>query len=90
MLDEATRPHQQHYGYGFTAEGEGPLSSYGHGSGAPGMNGELRIFPHLIFLHLGYVVISLSNLDPPAASELVEFFTLRMPRSVAKVGAAWW
>jgi hypothetical protein len=25
------------------------------------------------------VVVSLSNLDPPAASELVEFFTLRMP-----------
>jgi hypothetical protein len=38
------------------------------------MNGELRIFPQL-----GYVVVSLSNLDPPAASELVEFFTLRMP-----------
>jgi D-alanyl-D-alanine carboxypeptidase len=74
MLDDATRPHQQHYGYGFTTEGEGPLSSYGHGGGALGMNGELRIFPNL-----GYVVISLSNLDPPAASELVEFFTLRMP-----------
>jgi CubicO group peptidase (beta-lactamase class C family) len=73
-LDEATRPNQQHYGYGFTTEGEGPLSSYGHGGGAPGMNGELRIFPQL-----GYVVISLSNLDPPAGSELVEFFTLRMP-----------
>jgi hypothetical protein len=42
MLDEATRPHQQHYGYGFTTEGEGLLSSYGHSGGAPGMNGELR------------------------------------------------
>jgi hypothetical protein len=49
-------------------------SSYGHGGGAPGMNGELHVFPEL-----GYVVVSLSNLDPPAASELVEFFTLRMP-----------
>ena len=39
-----------------------------------GMNGELRIFPQL-----GYVVVSLGNLDPPAASERVEFFTLRMP-----------
>ena len=74
MLDEATRPHQQQYGYGFDAQGEGPLPSYGHSGGAPGMNGELRIFPQL-----GYVVISLSNLDPPAASELVDFFTLRMP-----------
>jgi D-alanyl-D-alanine carboxypeptidase len=73
-LAEATRPHQQQYGYGFDVQGQGSLRSYGHGGGAPGMNGELRIFPEL-----GYVVVSLSNLDPPAASELVEFFTLRMP-----------
>jgi hypothetical protein len=26
-------------------------------------------------------VISLSNLDPPAATRLVDFFTLRMPAS---------
>jgi CubicO group peptidase (beta-lactamase class C family) len=73
-LADATRPHQQQYGYGFDTQGQGSLRSYGHGGGAPGMNGELRIFPQL-----GYVVVSLSNLDPPAASELVEFFTLRMP-----------
>jgi D-alanyl-D-alanine carboxypeptidase len=73
-LAEATRPHQQQYGYGFDVQGQGSLRSYGHSGGAPGMNGELRIFPEL-----GYVVVSLSNLDPPAASELVEFFTLRMP-----------
>jgi D-alanyl-D-alanine carboxypeptidase len=73
-LAEATRPHQQQYGYGFGMQGQGSLRSYGHGGGAPGMNGELRVFPEL-----GYVVVSLSNLDPPAASELVEFFTLRMP-----------
>jgi CubicO group peptidase (beta-lactamase class C family) len=73
-LAEATRPHQQQYGYGFGVQGQGRLGSYGHGGGAPGMNGELRIFPQL-----GYVVVGLSNLDPPAASELVEFFTLRMP-----------
>ena len=73
-LAEATRPHQQQYGYGFGVQGQGRLGSYGHGGGAPGMNGELRVFPEL-----GYVVVSLSNLDPPAASELVEFFMLRMP-----------
>jgi CubicO group peptidase (beta-lactamase class C family) len=73
-LAEATRPHQQQYGYGFDVRGQGPLRSYGHGGGAPGINGELRIFPGL-----GEVVVSLSNLDPPAACELVEFFTLRMP-----------
>ena len=38
------------------------------------MNGELRIFPKL-----GYVVVSLSNLDPPAASQLVTDFVDRMP-----------
>jgi D-alanyl-D-alanine carboxypeptidase len=73
-VEDATRPHQQNYGYGFGVQGEGVLRSYGHGGGAPGMNGELRVFPEL-----GYVVVSLSNLDPPAASELVEFFALRMP-----------
>jgi D-alanyl-D-alanine carboxypeptidase len=73
-LTQATRPHRQQYGYGFGMQGEGRLRSYGHGGGAPGMNGELRVFPRL-----GYVVVSLSNLDPPAASELVEFFALRMP-----------
>jgi hypothetical protein len=38
------------------------------------MNGELRVYPRL-----GYVVVALSNLDPPAASELADFFALRMP-----------
>jgi D-alanyl-D-alanine carboxypeptidase len=73
-LAEATRPHRQQYGYGFAVQGQGRLRSYGHGGGAPGMNGELRVFPRL-----GYVVVSLGNLDPPAASELVDFFALRMP-----------
>jgi D-alanyl-D-alanine carboxypeptidase len=73
-LAEATRPHRQQYGYGFGVQGEGTLRSYGHGGGAPGQNGELTVFPRL-----GYVAVSLSNLDPPAASELVEFFELRMP-----------
>jgi D-alanyl-D-alanine carboxypeptidase len=73
-LAQATRPRQQQYGYGFGMQGQGRLGSYGHGGGAPGMNGEPRILPEL-----GYIVVSVSNLDPPAASELVEFFTLRMP-----------
>jgi len=73
MLAEATTPQLQHYGYGFGIQGEGVLRSYGHGGGAPGMNGELRIFPQL-----GYVLISLSNLDPPAATRLINFFANRM------------
>jgi CubicO group peptidase (beta-lactamase class C family) len=51
------------YAYGFEdardAEGNG---SVGHGGGAPGMNGDLRIYPKS-----GYVVAVLANLDPPAA-----------------------
>jgi len=75
-LAAATTPNKEDYGYGFGIQGEGSLRGYGHGGGAPGMNGELRIFPQL-----GYVVISLSNLDPPAATRLVDFFALRMPAS---------
>ena len=40
-LVEATQAHEQQYGYGFGVQGEGSLRSYGHGGGAPGMNGEL-------------------------------------------------
>ncbi|MGH9314240.1 MAG: hypothetical protein ACRD1S_13715 [Vicinamibacterales bacterium] len=38
------------------------------------MNGDLRVYPEL-----GYVLVGLSNLDPPAASRVVDFFALRMP-----------
>ena len=74
LLAEATTAHQERYGYGFSVQGEGPLRSYGHGGGAPGMNGDLRVYPQL-----GYVLVGLSNLDPPAASRVIEFFALRMP-----------
>ena len=74
MFGEATNPQGGRYGYGFGADGEGALRSYGHNGGAPGMNGDLRVFPQL-----GYVVVALSNLDPPAASRLVDYFVARMP-----------
>jgi CubicO group peptidase (beta-lactamase class C family) len=74
MLTEATKPQSEDYGYGFGVEGEGALRSYGHGGGAPGMNGDLRVFPQL-----GYVVVALSNLDPPAATRVADYFVLRMP-----------
>ena len=75
-LVEATTPHLEGYGYGFGIRGEGPLRGYGHGGGAPGMNGELRVFPQL-----GTVVVSLANLDPPAATRMVDYYALRMPAS---------
>jgi D-alanyl-D-alanine carboxypeptidase len=73
-LAQATTPHQEGYGYGFEVRGEGPLRFYGHGGGAPGMNGELRVFPQF-----GTVVVALSNLDPPAATRMVDFYAVRMP-----------
>lgn len=62
------------YGWGFGLSGEGALRRYGHNGGAPGMNGDLRVFPEL-----GIVVVALSNLDPPAASRLAGFYERRMP-----------
>jgi CubicO group peptidase (beta-lactamase class C family) len=74
MLAEATKPQSEDYGYGFGIDGEGAWRSYGHGGGAPGMNGELLVFPQL-----GTVVVALSNLDPPAATRVAEYYALRMP-----------
>jgi len=57
------------YAYGFEdrrdADGNG---SVGHGGGAPGMNGDLRIY-----LKSGYVVATLANIDPPAAQRVSEW-----------------
>jgi D-alanyl-D-alanine carboxypeptidase len=74
MLAEATKDQADGYGYGFGIDGEGELKSYGHNGGAPGMNGDLRVFPQL-----GVVIVSLANLDPPAASRLADYYALRMP-----------
>jgi D-alanyl-D-alanine carboxypeptidase len=46
----------------------------GHGGGAPGINGRLAIFPAS-----GYVVVTLANLDPPAADNLARFIGERLP-----------
>jgi CubicO group peptidase (beta-lactamase class C family) len=63
------------YAYGFDdsrgADGNGWV---GHGGGAPGMNGDLRIYPES-----GYVVAVLANLDPPAAGRISEYLDPRLP-----------
>jgi D-alanyl-D-alanine carboxypeptidase len=76
LLADATDFHTKAkwYGYGFSVDGEGPARYYGHNGGAPGMNGELRVYSRA---HT--VVVALSNLDPPAASLPVEFYGNRMP-----------
>lgn len=78
LLAEATRSQTPWYGYGFMARTQEGVRMFGHGGGAPGMNGELRIYPAQ-----GLVVIALANLDPPAASRLVDYYLLRMPAPVA-------
>ena len=47
----------------------------GHGGGAPGMNGDLEIYPKS-----GYVVAVLANEDPPAAQRISEFLGPRLPQ----------
>jgi D-alanyl-D-alanine carboxypeptidase len=74
MLAEATKLQSGWQGFGFEVLGEGALRSYGHGGMAPGMNAHFRVFPQS-----GYVIIVLSNFDPPAAGLVQSFFQDRMP-----------
>ncbi|HEY2548430.1 MAG TPA: serine hydrolase domain-containing protein [Candidatus Acidoferrum sp.] len=68
-------PRGDKYAFGFMDNSGGPgPRHFGHGGGAPGMNGELQIFPQS-----GYVIVVLSNLDPPAASRISDFITNRLP-----------
>ena len=62
------------YAYGFQEASVNGTRCFGHGGGAPGMNGELKICPAA-----GYVVAVLSNLDPPAATRVADFITNRLP-----------
>jgi CubicO group peptidase (beta-lactamase class C family) len=63
------------YAYGFEDGRKDGVGAVGHGGGAPGMNGDLRIYPKS-----GYVVAVLSNLDPPAAQQVTAFLDLRLPK----------
>lgn len=60
--------------YGFEDARKDGVGGVGHGGGAPGMNGDLRICPKP-----GYVVAVLANLDPPAALRISGFVDLRIP-----------
>jgi CubicO group peptidase (beta-lactamase class C family) len=70
-------PRGNKYAFGFMDNEAGtPMRHFGHGGGAPGMNGELQIFPQI-----GYIIVVLSNLDPPAASRISDFIVNRLPPS---------
>jgi D-alanyl-D-alanine carboxypeptidase len=62
------------YGFGMMVSEEPQGKRFGHGGGAPGMNGELRVYPRT-----ETIVVVLANLDPPAATRLADFFDERMP-----------
>jgi D-alanyl-D-alanine carboxypeptidase len=63
------------YAYGFEDQRDKDGNGWvGHGGGAPGMNGDLKIYPES-----GYVVAVLANLDPPAAQQISEFLDPRLP-----------
>jgi CubicO group peptidase (beta-lactamase class C family) len=63
------------YAYGFEDARDGDGNGWvGHGGGAPGMNGDLRIYPKS-----GYVIAVLANIDPPAAQRISEYLDPRLP-----------
>jgi D-alanyl-D-alanine carboxypeptidase len=62
------------YAYGFFETSENGMKCFGHGGGAPGMNGDLKICPES-----GYVIAVLANLDPPAAQHVADFAAARLP-----------
>jgi D-alanyl-D-alanine carboxypeptidase len=62
------------YGFGDEISADG-VRCFGHGGGAPGMNGDLEICPQA-----GYVIAVLANVDPPASSHASDFITARVPK----------
>ena len=62
------------YAYGFVDRVVGGRRFVGHSGGAAGMSGDLAFEPDG-----GYVVVVLSNFDPPAATQLVGFILSRLP-----------
>jgi hypothetical protein len=64
--------------YDFGASSADGRRFYGHNGGAPGQNGELRIFPASAG-HPAATIVVLANRDPPAASGVANFITDRLP-----------
>ncbi|WP_162606466.1 serine hydrolase domain-containing protein [Jiangella asiatica] len=62
------------YAYGFVDVTENGTRWFGHTGGNNGINSELRIYPES-----GYVLVGLSNLDPPAAAMVMRYAGDRLP-----------
>jgi len=81
LLKEAiTDQTHRGYGLGFYVLGDG---GYGHGGGAPGINGELHILPEG-----GYALIALANRDPRMATNMVDFIQSILPGQASKPSLA--
>jgi CubicO group peptidase (beta-lactamase class C family) len=74
VTPHASRSGGEEYGYGFALSKENGMACFGHGGGAPGMNGDLKICSQT-----GYVIAVLANLDPPAAQRPANFVAARVP-----------
>lgn len=76
MLAEATKSqiNEGFYGLGFFVVGQGPLRRFGHTGDHEGMCADFRVFPES-----GYVLVSLSNIDPPSANRPLNYIEPRMP-----------
>jgi D-alanyl-D-alanine carboxypeptidase len=70
----ADTPRGEKYAYGFMDNREDGVRWFGHGGGAPGMNGDLRIYPES-----GYVIAVLANMDPQAAERIASYVSNRLP-----------
>ncbi|HEX2722879.1 MAG TPA: serine hydrolase domain-containing protein [Gemmatimonadaceae bacterium] len=70
------------YAYGFEDRISGGRRFVGHPGGAAGMSGDLEFEPNG-----GYVVVVLSNFDPPAATQIGAFILDRLPATPAGSGS---
>lgn len=61
------------YAYGFKDQTRDGLRYIGHGGSGPGSNSELDIYPDS-----GYIVIVLTNQDPPYGNRVAEFIGHRL------------
>jgi D-alanyl-D-alanine carboxypeptidase len=64
--------------YDFGAPAGDGRRYFGHNGGAPGMNGELRIFPADPG-HAAATIVVLANRDPPVATAAANFISDRLP-----------
>lgn len=63
-----------HEAYGFGVQNFNGTQCFGHNGTGPGVNGDLEIC-----LDSSYTIVSLANVDPPAAEQISQFIIGRLP-----------